>query len=600
MSVVDDVKARLDIVDVVSDHVALRKAGRNFKALCPFHTEKTPSFVVNPERQSWYCFGACATGGNAFDFVMRFEKLEFGEALRLLAQRTGVELRPSREGDAGDDLHRLNLEAARFYQKILDSPEGKLGMEYLAERGVDASARSAFQLGLSPKGNRLKGHLATSGFSVEQAVKAGLLRRSDNGEVRDFFWGRLMFPIQDRQGRVAGFGARSLDGSEPKYLNTAATPVFDKQSILYGLAMAQKSIRELGTVVIVEGYMDTIAAHQFGFANVVASMGTALTERQVSVLKSAASDFVLALDPDAAGIQATLRSLGQSWKAMELQQVGGRRGSARGLYQREPLSLRVASLPPGRDPDQLIREEQKEWEQLTRDAVPYMDFAVEALPPTYDLSTDHGKAEAAEALLPLITTSRNAFEQERHFRKLAGVLNVSVEALEATIGRPVRRATTVSGRSARRSAAPQVNPSALASERRDLLEEYVLAILLTRPELRDKAADLAPEQFRKSENREVFTRWRSCTTINELQSQLDESLHDHLAALIDEEPGRTNRALPEAALDQTLRRLEQRHLQELQEAMLASDDSVMPPPRELEDAIVGLNTRLKELHTQPR
>ena len=213
MSVVDEVRSRLDIVDVVSGYVQLKKAGRNYKANCPFHTEKTPSFVVSPERQTWRCFGACSTGGDAFSFVMRREGLEFGDALRLLADRTGVELRPERQGSSEryEALYRVNLEAAKFYHGALASPEGSSASAYLAERGVDEAARTSFRLGFSPAGrNRLKTHLQSLGFDLEHAVEAGLIRKGDDGGMRDFFWGRLMFPIQDRRGRVSSGSAGAL------------------------------------------------------------------------------------------------------------------------------------------------------------------------------------------------------------------------------------------------------------------------------------------------------------------------------------------------------------------------------------------------------
>ena len=420
MSVVDDIKARLDIVDVVSGYIPLQRAGRNFKARCPFHAEKTPSFVVNTERQSWHCFGACSTGGDAFSFVMRQEKLDFGEALRTLAQKTGVELGQRGERDRGDVLFRVNQEAARFYQETLRAQEGRVALDYLTERGVDYKTASDFQLGASPRGrDGLKSHLTSLGFEIEDAVKAGLLRRNEDGTIRDFFWGRLMFPIHDRRGRVTGFGGRSLDGSDPKYINTAATSVFDKRTILYGLHRAIDAIREQDTAIIVEGYMDVIAAHQFSHANVVASMGTALTERQVGLIRSAAGTFVLALDPDTAGQEATLRSLESAWQAMDRVQVAQSRRSVGALYQTQRLDLRIAALPAGLDPDKLIREDAAEWARIVGDAVPYMDFYIPAKARQFDLATTQGKSDAAEAILSGVTSTINPFEQERLFRMLA-------------------------------------------------------------------------------------------------------------------------------------------------------------------------------------
>ncbi len=584
MSVVDDVRARLDIVDVVSDHVALQKAGRNYKALCPFHDEKTPSFVVNPERQSWRCFGACATGGDVFSFVMRIEGLEFGEALKRLAEKTGVALQRRHDGDRNDGLYRINQEAARFYQGVLESAEGRRGVDYLSERGVDRSARSAFQLGLSPKGrDRLKSHLFSLGFGLEQAVEAGLLRRNDDGSVRDFFWGRLMFPIHDRQGRVAGFGGRSLDGSNPKYLNTASTPVFDKRATLYGLHLALESIRKQETAVIVEGYMDTIAAHQHGYTNVVASMGTALTQQQVSQIGSTVKSFVLALDPDAAGQEATLRSLESTYRVLESQPLGRKR-----LFD-----LKVAALPTGLDPAELIRQDPKEWERLVREAVDFMDFYIPAQASRYDLSSSNGKEQAAQAIGPTIMSTRNAFEQDRSFSLLAKTLDVSRDLLEASIGRPGRGRNGGTGRRSSRERERATGVSPLSDAQRDPIEELILAIVLQWPELGESARAHEPDEFQRPDNREVFACWRSCNTMEELRDRLDETLQDHLVYLSQKDLSPTDRRSAVLDLTQSLKRLEQRYWRGYQEELLSSANAGLPPPRELEGPIVSANARIR-------
>lgn len=597
MSVVDEVRSRLDIVDVVSGYVQLKKAGRSYKASCPFHTEKTPSFVVNPERQTWHCFGACSTGGDAFSFVMRKEGMEFGDALKLLADRTGVELRPARPGssDRYEALYRVNQEAAKFYQDALGSPEGSRASAYLAERGVDRAASTSFRLGFSPPGrNRLKSHLQTLGFDLEHAVEAGLIRKFDDGGMRDFFRGRLMFPIQDRRGRVIGFGGRSLDGSEPKYINTAASPVFDKQANLYGLHMAIQPIRDSNAAVVVEGYMDVIAAHQAGFANVVASMGTALTERQVGVLRAAAGKFVLALDPDLAGQEATLRSLEASWKVLERRQVGPGLRAAGPVYQSRKLELAIAALPAGQDPDTLIRRDPEEWKRIVAEAKPYVDFMIRAIAARYDLNQPRGRAEAAEALAPIITAVGSAIEQEHYFQLTADALGVSRQALEASIGTP--SAARRPGRRAPPRAEPTPSaPSPIAAEGRDKVEESILSLLLRRLDLKGATADLASDRFRAMENRELFTSLQSCSTIDELRDSVDVSLHDRLDYLsgIDHGPG--DRRLDANALDEMLRRLEQRHLRDRQESLLASDDAAEPPPKTLEGPIVSINARLRDL-----
>ena len=599
MSVVDEIKSRLDIADVAADYVALQKAGRNLKALCPFHTEKTPSFIVNPERQSWHCFGACATGGDVFSLVMRAERMDFGETLKLLAQKTGVALVQEQKGDRYDLLYKINQEAADFYSKVLASPEGKVGMDYLSERGVDAEMVSTFGLGLSPRGgDRLRAHVRGLGFESERALEAGLLHRGENGVLRDFFWGRLMFPIHDRQGRVAGFGARSLDGTDPKYLNTAATPIFDKRATVYGFHLAATSIREQNTVVVVEGYMDVLAAHQFGHTNVVASMGTALTEQQVAQLKAAARTYILALDPDAAGQEATRRSLESSWRALSLQRVGGRTRSMGSLYQREPLSLSIAGLPAGRDPDAMIRQDPEEWERLVREAVPFMEFLITTLDTRYDLSAPQGRAQAAEEMGPLITSEGNAVEQEHYFEMLAATLGVSRKALEASIGRPKAGPRARPSGASSRAPARDVSVSPLMSNREEFLEDYVLALLLGRPALREHAGPVTEELFHRTENKEVFTGWLSCSTMDELRDVLNDGLQQHLDYLSDIELSPIDLGSAETALGQAVTRLEQRHLRELQEGLLASEDAASPPPRELEEVIVSVNARLKELFTQ--
>ena len=597
MSVIDDIKAKLDIVDVVSGYVQLQKAGRNYKAPCPFHTEKTPSFIVNPERQSWRCFGACATGGDIFSFVMRQEKTDFGETLRLLAKRAGVTLTPKGQPGRSDALYRVNEAAAAYYQKVLESSSGAAARRYLDDRSVNGEMRSVFKLGLSPDSrDALKTYLADQGFELDVAVQAGLVIRADDGYTRDFFWGRLMFPIFDRQGRIAGFGGRTLTGGEPKYINTASTPVFDKRGTLYALHLAADSIRSRDTGVIVEGYMDAIAAHQHGFTNVVASMGTALTESQVSQLKSLAKNFVLALDPDAAGQEATFRSLEASWHAIGRQDAAMTHRRVGALHQRDAVKLRIAALPPGQDPDVVVRRDPKEWERRIAEALPLMDYLIPTVAARYNLATDEGKAQAVEVLAPLITAPENPFEQGRYRDKLASVLGVSAEALTPILRQFQPSAQARRDRTVRR--AERGSPAAgLAAERKASVEEYAIAILLHRPELKERAHTFLPEFFHQSEHREVFTAWLACPTIDALKQSLDASLQGHVDHLVGIEMESSDRGESEAALEQCLWRLEVRHWQELQEGLLA-DSAGDALSRELEAAITPVNARLKELFAQ--
>ena len=598
MSVVDDIKARLDIVDVVSSYVQLQKAGRNFKAACPFHNEKTPSFVVNPERQSWHCFGACATGGDAFSFVMRREGVEFGEALKVLAQRAGVILDQQRDRDKNEMLYQVNQVAAKFYQDALKSSQGKIAGKYLDERGVNDSSIEKFALGYSLNSwDGLKAHLLALGITEDQAVVSGLVYRNEDSHSWDFFRSRLMFPIHDRQGRVAGFGARALDDSTPKYINTAQTPIFNKRNMLYGLHLAAGPIRGQSAAIIVEGYMDVIAAHEHGYDNVVASMGTALTEQQVSQLKSMVSNFVLALDPDTAGQEATLRSLESSWRVIGQQAASVRNSSVGTLYQREQATLKIAALPPGRDPDKLIREDRQEWERLTKEAVPLMDYLIPAVSARFDTSTGQGKAQVVDILRPLIQ-SAEFFDQDGYLRKLSDTLGVDLETLKASF--KTARKNTSRRRSERAESQPEQNVSAslLSVNPKDAVEDFILALLLNRPELKDHVINLAPEYFHKSEDREVFTQWLDCSTIDDLRDALDESLHEYLDYLVRKELAPADVRESEAALRQCKQRLERRHLLELQENLLASEDTSAPPPRELESAITEVNAKIKELSTE--
>ena len=608
MTVVDDIRARLDIVDVVSGYVTLQKAGRSFKAPCPFHTERTPSFVVNPERQSWRCFGACSTGGDAFSFVMRHQNIEFGEALRILAQKAGVELsqRGRQDSDRRDKLHAMNRLAASWYQERLKSPEGAAALAYLKERGVSPAMIDAFQLGYSPENwDALKTYLTRMGTVENDAVEAGLLSRNDeSGRTWDFFRDRLMFPIHDRQGNVIGFGGRQLrepapdaPGYNPKYVNTSATSIFDKRSSLYGIHRAHSSIRESNTGIIVEGYMDVIAAHQHGYHNVVASMGTALTENQVEQLKSLAKNFVLALDPDTAGQEATLRSLEASWKVIGIQSASS--GRSQGvLYQRDPITLSIAALPEGKDPDELIRHDASEWERLTNEAPPLMSYLIPAIASRFDTNTGQGKTQVLEAIYPLIAATENPFDRQRYEKDLADTLDVTIEALRAA--RP-RAAAPFRASRRRAYGSPETQPagrqqvaaSALNSNREHLREDYMLGLLLNRPQLRGSLGEFSPEYLSSSANRELFTRWLECVDTEELQTSLGEPLLAHLQALLETDKVPMDSVECEQALQQCMRQLKRRHLLELQQTLLATNDDAAPPPRELSARISSLNDGIR-------
>ena len=334
MSVVEEIKDRLDIVEVISAYVPLRKAGNLYKGLCPFHQEKTPSFVVYPDRGTWHCFGACGIGGDVFSFVMKRDNLDFREALEVLAQKAGVELTPpsaarSQQDQTLDRLREINQAAAVwFHHQLRQTPQGQTARDYLAGRGFTDATLDKFLLGYAPDGwNGLLAYLQGKNYEPADLLAAGLVIEREQPEPGrspyfDRFRHRIMTPIRDLHGHVIGFGARALRSEQqPKYLNTPQTPLFEKSSVLYGLDAARRAIRPRGKAIIVEGYMDVLACHQAGEENVVASMGTALTETQIKQLRRYTSTIVLALDADAAGQAATLRGISQAREALDREWV---------------------------------------------------------------------------------------------------------------------------------------------------------------------------------------------------------------------------------------------------------------------------------------
>lgn len=599
MSVIDDIRAKLDIVEVVAPYVTLQQSGRTFKANCPFHTERTPSFIVSPERQSWRCFGACAVGGDIFSFVMRAENLEFRDALKTLAQKAGVELQPERDRTASNAAQSANNAAAEFYQEVLQSERGKVARDYLDERGVSQDARERFKLGLSPDSwDGLVQHFKTFGVTREAAMSAGLVRQTDDRRPYDFFRGRLMFPISDREGNVIGFGARALDDSNPKYINTAATEVFDKRNTLYALHMATPTIRHTGTAVIVEGYMDAIAAHEHGFTNVVASMGTALTANQVSQLRSLAQSYVLALDPDAAGQEATLRSLESSWSVFRSAVARRSPASQSVLSQYRPPALKIAELPAGQDPDTLIRNSPSQWEDTVAKAQPLLDFVIPALVKRTDLTIPDSRANIARELGRLIN-QLDEMDQYEYWNRLAEELSVPIDALRASLGHQG------AGRSRSRGQANQpepgaeveVSPTILGAEKAEPIEEYLLALLIQHPQLVEDVRDANPQFLRHTENRHLFTVLLACPRIEELREGLDPTLNGLLDRLDSQELPPMSSSEREMARDRCLSRLEEQNLRELQMSLVQTGTPDEAPLREVEPQIQQVNKRLRELQS---
>jgi DNA primase len=605
MTVVDDIKSRLDILEVVSGYVPLQRSGRSYKANCPFHQEKTPSFYVFPDRQTWRCFGACATGGDVFSYVMKAENLEFGEALKRLAQQAGVAL-PTNEGRSQQQaLFEINEAARSYFQQRLASSEGADARSYLERRGLDKATIDRFEMGLSARdGESLKNHLVNQRFSLEQLAQAGIVTAGESGRYRDLFRHRLMIPIRNGQGELSGFGGRALDDSNPKYLNSPRTPVFDKGRILYGLYLAKDAIRQKGAVVV-EGYMDAIMAHQHGFNNVVASMGTALTEHQVGEIRRLTNNIVMALDADAAGQQATMRSLESSWRVFQTQVAGQTRGTT--LYQRQDaLELKVAVLTEGKDPDEIIRKSPDEWPRLIENARPLFEYLLAALSGQVDVTTPQGKAWVAQRLYNFIAAVPEPIQQDQYFQMLADDLRVNEDTLRASMGRFTAQSANQRPNRARRvqSSSGQEAPftdSAFARLENDPVEEHCLAYVLQNAELHWAIGELRHEYFRRPENREIFNYMQHAAA-----DGFDELAMDWLSQTVDEELGRhldhlLGKVLPPVGNQQeTVRdivyRLEERYLREMktEEAMRFAEIPSEDLMEEQFEATLDMNQRFKK------
>ena len=447
MSVSDEVKSRVDIVELVSRYAPLQRAGRTYKACCPFHDERTPSFVVFPDTGTWHCFGACATGGDAFSFLMKKENIDFKEALQVLAQETGVELSesgPDQNDRRRQQLFDVNAAAALYFQDILrNHPAAAPARAYMERRGIDRPTEDNFQLGFALNSwDGLSNYLSSRNFATELQVEAGLLKvNEERHSTYDAFRNRIVIPIRDRQGRVIGFGGRVMDDSQPKYLNTSETPLFHKSSVVYGLDLAYKAIRQEEQVVIVEGYMDVIAAHQFGYANVVACMGTALTPEQLRQLQRYTDNFILALDADAAGQQATMRGLNQARQS--LTRVSTPTITAGGrirLEERLGANLRIAAVPVGKDPDDLIRRDADLWKQVVADAKPLVDFYFDVVAQQVDLTSARGKGLAVVELAPLIAELSDNIERQHYIQQLSRLVQVDELTITQRVSAAARTA----------------------------------------------------------------------------------------------------------------------------------------------------------------
>ncbi len=455
MSVTDEVKSRLDIISYIQQFVPLKRAGRTYKALCPFHSEKTPSFVVNPDTQTWRCFGSCAEGGDIFSFAQKYHGWNFAEALQELGKLAGVQVQQQtaeqqRQAERLDALRGLAQAATDFFHEQLLHHQDVLSYVH-DQRGFTEETILTYGIGYAPDGWQVTlEHLTQLGYAEDDLLEVGLVRRSDAGRVYDYFRNRLIIPIRDERGRVIGYGARALSADDnPKYLNSPQTALFDKSRVLFGLDRAKRAIRDEGTAIIVEGYMDAIQAHQAGFLNVVAQMGTSMTEPQLRMLAPRwAKKIILALDADAAGQNATMRSLEVARAALQADYTG-----------KLAVDIRILQIPGAKDPDDLIREAPEEWPALVESAVPVADFVIDmeaaALPANPSVQE---REAAARRLLPILVASENNLYTQDNIQKLAMRLRIPENALMALAAEQQRIEQARPPRRFRDEAPPELPP----------------------------------------------------------------------------------------------------------------------------------------------
>jgi DNA primase len=466
MDAVEDVKARLSIEDVISEYVPLKRAGRNWKGLSPFTTEKTASFVVSPEKQIWHDFSS-GKGGNMFSFIMEVEGLDFKAALDLLARKAGIDIEQYRTsknvgGPNKERLYELLELATRFYQ--VQFSKNKATLEYVfKKRRFSKETALEWQLGYAPNnGSALLNFVKTKGFNETEIKQSGLSARSYRGGIQDMFRGRLMIPLQDAQGRVIGFTARLIedDLEAPKYINTPQTVLYDKSRHVYGLHLAKETIRKSKFVVISEGNLDVIASHQVGVRQVVATAGTALTEPHLKALSRFTGDIRLCFDSDRAGVDATERAIP--------------------IASKTKVSLSIIDLPSGKDPDELIQQDPALWQEAIAKPDYALDWLMERYKKLLDINSAQGKRQYSDVLLPVVRGLADDVERDHYMNAIARTIDVTLDALEQKLSKisvpevPPRRRVKIT---------PQ-RPDKIALENHKLQSNF-LSLMLMRPTLRE-------------------------------------------------------------------------------------------------------------------
>lgn len=484
MTDIEQIKQKINIVDFINEYVPLKKMGRNFRANCPFHSEKTPSFYVSAERQVWHCFG-CQKGGDVFTFLMEIERIEFVEALRDLAERTGVKLRESYEltGEQKhkEQLYGLHQLAAEYYHYILTQHQaGERARECLKKRGIKEETIKTFLLGYAPDSWEATGkYLLKKGFRYDELVEAGLAIKGRG--YYDRFRGRLIFPIRDHRGQTIAFGGRILsDRAETaKYINSPETPIYTKGNTLYGIHITKEAIRSKNTAILVEGEFDLLSSFQDGVSNVVAIKGSALTEGQIQLLKRFTDKLIFALDSDLAGDQAARRGIEIADAANFL--------------------LKVVVLPQGKDPDECVKMGGGLWKKAVEEAIPIYDYFISSAQKRFDIGTIEGKKRLSDELIPILSKIENTIIKAHYTRKLAGILAIPEATVALEMEKSLRKQQIQ-----RIVDEPAVQPT---HSREEQLEEYILAVLFQVEDLtvvKEFIDKLSDGDFRQSAMAKIF------------------------------------------------------------------------------------------------
>jgi len=516
MDSVEEIKQKLDIATVIGEYVPLHKAGSNFKARCPFHNEKSPSFFVTPDRQIWHCFG-CNEGGDMFTFVQKIEGIEFPEALKLLAQKAGVQLKQfdPRITSQKNRLHEVCQSAASFWQECLRADIGKNALEYVVRRKIQDKTIVEFKIGFAPDSwDATLKFLLSNGYTESEVFQSGLTVRKEKGTgYYDRFRDRLMFPIQDIHGNVIGFTARTLKADEPaKYINTPESVLYHKSNVLYALDKAKKSIRENNYVIIVEGNMDALTAHEAGYKNVVACSGTALTMEQINLLKRYTNNFALCFDQDEAGQKAAERSIDLLFGA--------------------EVNTKIVQVLNGKDPDECIKNSPESWEASLRQSKDVMKFYFDKYLTVDNLSNVIKKKQAVKVILTQIAKIKNKIEQDHWVKQLSNILQIEAGLLWESLPRnAVGREKTDFSRKRKNTAGPAADNQIKTGQNTKVENlRMIITILLNYPKHIAYAQEfLLPEMIEDEELSGFYKVILSCYNQNQ---QLEK---EQLIKLIDAE-----------------------------------------------------------------